>query len=94
MRHLGTIEGIGRLIADSEDLCECRYRISVYDAGKFKYKTANGTLEANFGKLHEAYIAGAKFAIRLEDRGEVMLDSVGLTEDGATFSVTGPVPGF
>ena len=94
MRHLGTIEGIGRLIVDSADVCEARYRISVHQRGEFGLKTASGTLEADLGELRKAWHNRSECTLKLETSGEVSLIITRITNSGATISVNGPVPGF
>ena len=94
MKHLGTIEGIGRLIANSEDVCAVSYSIRVYDKGQFKHRIANGTLEMDMSELLETWNAMAVFAIKLDDGNEVSINITKLTNRGATFKVSGPVPGF
>ena len=94
MKHLGRIDGIGRLTANSKDLCETGYSIAVYDRGQFKYKIARGTLEVDTSELLEAFNAGATFAIKLQSGDEVSINITKLIDGGAIFNVTGPVPGF
>ncbi len=93
MKYLGTIDRIGRLTAKSEDLCEAGYSIAVYDGGQFKY-IARGTLRVDMSNLLEAFNAGAAFAIKLQSGDEVSINITKLIYRGATFDVTGPVPGF
>ncbi len=94
MKYLGTIDGIGRLTANSKDLCEAGYSIAVYDRGQFKYKVAHGTLRVDMSDLLEAFNAGATFAIKLQSGDEVSINITKLTGRGVAFNVTGPVPGF
>ena len=94
MRHLGTIEGIGRLIVDSHDVCEARYRISVQQRSQFSSITNSGTLEADLDELHKAWSSESDCILRLETGDEIGLNIEALTDSGAAISVNGPIPGF
>lgn len=94
MRHLGTLEGIGRLIVDSADVCKARYRISVHQRDKFAPKSARGTLDADLGELRKAWHNRSDCTLKLETGGEVSIIITRITDSGATIRVSGPVPGF
>ena len=94
MGHLGTIEGIGRLIVDSADVCETRYRISVQQRDEFGPIMNSGTLEADLDELHKAWSSGSDCVLRLETGDEISLNIDALTDSGAAISVNGPIPGF
>ena len=94
MAHLGSIEGIGRLIFESADLGEVRYSIRVYRRGQFKPKTANGHLETPIDIGLAPLIASAQSILKLEDGGEVTINIKSITDGRAAFNVTGSVPGF
>ncbi len=94
MRRLGTIEGIGRLIVDSADVCEASYRISVYEPRPSAPKRASGTLEADFNELRKAWHNRSTCALKLETGDEVFIIITRITDSGAIIDVSGPVPGF
>ena len=94
MTHLGTIEGTGRLIVGSAEVCEARYHIIVHQGGAFGFNTASGTLEADLDALRKAWSSGSDCVLRLETGDEIALNIDALTDSGAAISVNGPVPGF
>ncbi len=94
MRHLGTIKGIGRLIVDSVDVCEARYRISVYQRGEFALKRVIGTLKADLGELRRALRSRSDCSLKLETGEDISINITRITERGATITVNGPIPGF
>ncbi len=94
MSHLGTIEGTGRLIVESADVCEAHYRISVYETRQSAPKKARGTLEADFNELRKAWHKRLDCTLKLETGGEVSIIIVRLTDSGAKIRVSGPIPGF
>ena len=94
MTHLGAIQGIGRLIVDSADVCEARYHISVSQRNQFALKRATGTLKADLGELRRALHNRSDCAIKLETGDDVSINITRITKRGATITVSGPVPGF
>jgi hypothetical protein len=92
MTHLGTIEGVGRLIVDSDDTCEAEYRIRISQTGAAGLKSARGTLSADQSALWKAMNL-RKARLRLEDGTEVeiIIERLG---DPADIIVNDPIPGF
>lgn len=94
MKHLGTIEGTGRLSADGQDFGEVRYSIEIHmnPAG-----ITEGTGRIWDGPtIGEATFANRELTLTLEGQEAVKIRCQRLSfPDGyADIVVNGPVPGF
>jgi hypothetical protein len=90
--HIANMTGSGTLIVEGKESGAADYEIEIYRDRNMK--TAEGTLNADFGLLYAA-IAAAKTKLRLENGTyiDVVITNVTPGRD-STFVVSGPIPGY
>ncbi|MET4041771.1 hypothetical protein ABIC03_003462 [Bradyrhizobium sp. RT6a] len=92
MKHLGSLQGTGRVEVKGLDVGAIDYSIDVWLDNRQR-KSAEGRAEHGINALMAAFNAGTA-QLHLERSGTVDIIVTKLGVHGAEFKVSGPVPGF
>ena len=94
MTHLGTIEGIGRLIIGSREIDDVKYRISAHSSGEFATTKTSGTLKVDISELFDPDIQTKGVMLELEGGEKVPIFNIKFRSNLITCTVGGRVPGL
>lgn len=93
MRHLGTLDGNGRLEVKGVAVGNIDYSIDVWIDDGSRFKTASGSANGDYRALDQLFNAGAG-KLHLANGGTVNVAVTHLDQSGAEIAISGPVPGF